>query len=142
MLCRSLAGKGKHHRRCIPKRLLHMVHHIGNRIKVFLWRDTAPSVLTSKNTGRLCRKMGLVKALLVIAAGIRHLNVRHGKHIGGIYAAGKKGFRLFFFGLHLRQNLLESGVNLICPVLKRLTLIRMKLWFPVTLNLQFPILPN
>ena len=43
--------------------------------------------------------------------------------------------------LYLRHDFLEGCVDFICPVLQRFTLVRVKLRFPITFNLQFPVLP-
>ena len=75
VLCRRVAGNGKGDRRRIAQRLLHVVHHIRNDLEILLRCDQASGILASQDIRRLLRQTGLVKACLLVPAGIRHLHI-------------------------------------------------------------------
>ena len=48
VFCGCIAGNGKYDRRCISKRLFHIVHNIWYDIKILLWCDLADRMFSSE----------------------------------------------------------------------------------------------
>ena len=87
MFCCCVTSKCKYNRRCISKRLLHIVHYIRYNIKELLRSNDTSGEFSSKKLCCLLCKNRFIKSFLFITTGICLLCVRHCKYIGRINSA-------------------------------------------------------
>ena len=81
------AADRKDDRRGIGQGLLHVVHDVRDGSEEILRLDQAAGVAAAQKVCGLLCEIGLVKACVLVAAGIGHLRIGHRQDIGGVYTA-------------------------------------------------------